>query len=145
MTSELHVHDWTPWTPSPLSETAGVERRQRTCRGCQLYQDEPTPAAPFGPVPDSAIEAVAVRLYTEHCLEMGFEPCWAKEASGYREKWLGQAADLVVVAVPHIERAIRDRIADELEQIPWGGEDGFTWRDAMSEAARVARGGEAMR
>jgi hypothetical protein len=50
---------------------------------------------------------------------------------------------VVAAAVPHIERAIRDRIADEIEQIPWDFDDPFTWRDAMSEAARVARGGEA--
>jgi hypothetical protein len=41
--TELHVHDWSPWGPSPLAVIAGVERRQRTCRGCDLTQDEPTP------------------------------------------------------------------------------------------------------
>jgi hypothetical protein len=79
--TELHVHDWTPWTPSPLSDTLGVERHRRVCRGCELYQDEPTPQknlegasgvdASDGPItagdqpapkdaaaPESAIEAV---------------------------------------------------------------------------------------
>jgi hypothetical protein len=59
----LHVHDWSPWGPSPLAVMAGVERRRRMCRGCDLTQDEPTPAAtPFGPVPDSVVEAVARAL-----------------------------------------------------------------------------------
>jgi hypothetical protein len=42
MTTELHVHDWTPWGLSPLSETLGVTWRRRTCRGCDVYQGEAT-------------------------------------------------------------------------------------------------------
>jgi hypothetical protein len=52
---ELHVHDWSPWGPSPLAVMAGVERRRRSCRGCDLTQDEPTPTVPSGPVPDSGV------------------------------------------------------------------------------------------
>jgi hypothetical protein len=47
-----HVHDWTAWLPSPLSESLGVERRKRECRTCELYQDVPWP---LSGVPDSAL------------------------------------------------------------------------------------------
>jgi hypothetical protein len=55
---------------------------------------------------------------------------------------------IVAAAVPHIERAIRDRIAADIEQISWlwaGGsaDDRKSAPDIRAEAARVARGGEA--
>jgi hypothetical protein len=128
VTTELHVHDWTPWEPSPLSETVGVERRRRVCFGCQLYQDEPTPAAAFGPVPDSAIEAV-----TAVVRDLFRYPCADPRTSGATQEliecgacaactrdWTPEAEAVVAAAVPHIERAIRaaafTEAADEIHR-----------------------------
>jgi hypothetical protein len=158
--TELHVHDWSPWGPSPLSETVGVERRKRSCRGCGLYQDEPTPdATPIGPVPESAIEAaaeaVARILYQIDGAAMGYpdeqEAGWEDETAEYRAGWIKDATPLVAAAVPHIERAIRDSIEAELcsemlavntryigSEVAAAG-----YVDGLTVAARVARGGEA--
>jgi hypothetical protein len=134
-----HVHDWTPWGPSPLTETAGVERRMRSCRGCDLTQDEPTPVVretPFGLVPESAIEA-ALLVAAGYAM-----PADARDSI---------VRGIVAAAVPHIERAIRDKIAAEFEALPVARltQDfmpgvtrtmSYVERDA---ARRVARGGEA--
>jgi hypothetical protein len=116
--TELHVHDWSPWGPSPLSETAGVERRQRTCRGCDLTQDEPALAAPKGAVPDSAIPAATAVLR-----DLFRYPCADPQTSRATQEliecgacaactrdWTPETEAVVAAAVPHIERAIRDTI-----------------------------------
>jgi hypothetical protein len=109
--TELHVHDWTPWGPSPLSDAAGVLRRQRSCRGCGVWQDKPTPDEAFGPVPDSAIEAAARALTPEADGADWDEVLDEADREAYRIS----AGIALAAAVPHIERAIRDRIADEIE------------------------------
>jgi hypothetical protein len=101
--TELHVHDWSPWGPSPLSETAGVPRRQRSCRGCDVYQDEPAPAGDQPAPKDAAMEsAISAGLDAWHVA------CHAGETQ------LQGIRRVLAAAVPHIERAIRHRIADEL-------------------------------
>jgi hypothetical protein len=142
---ELHVHDWSPWGPSPLSESLGIERHRRMCFSCQLYQDEPTPElreTPLGLVPESAISAAADALVGEesgYC-GPGYGTCGSLHVSREHAAELARAA--LAAAVPHIERAIRDRIADEIEA------EGSKFlvearRDSYRSAARVARGGEA--
>jgi hypothetical protein len=131
VTTELHVHDWTPWGPSPLSETAGVERRQRTCRGCDLYQDEPAPAGaqpapkmretPFGLVPESAIEAAAKAEYEAwRQVTLSSDPPWEGAMSRERELRKDSIRPAVAAAVPHIEREARaaafTQAADEVHR-----------------------------
>jgi len=137
--TELHVHDWSPWGPSPLDVVAGVERHRRVCRGCGVCQDEPTPETPSGLVPDSAIEAAAAAISRRYVMLAG------RECRAYAE--LALAA-----AVPHIERAIRDGIAAELTakaQREARAQDYFSEQvreatmDALLVAAAVVRGGEA--
>jgi len=142
--TELHVHDWSPWGPSPLSDAAGVLRRQRSCRGCGVWQDKPTPDEAFGPVPDSAIEAAARALTPEADGADWDEVLDEADREAYRIS----AGIALAAAVPHIERAIRDKIAAEIEQVSWlwaGGsaDDRKSAPDIRAEAARVARGGEA--
>jgi hypothetical protein len=65
-----------------------------------------------------------------------------------REAYRRAAEVAVATAVPHIERAIRDRIADELEARaeagkPLGSHHAVGVFDALLAAAVVARGGEA--
>jgi hypothetical protein len=141
--TELHVHDWTPWGPSPLSEAAGVERRQRSCRGCDVYQDEPVTGdqpAPKDAVPESAIEAAARAFYYDW--EFSDEDP-ADIAMCRRD--IGKA---LAAAVPHIERAIRHRIADEIQAVldPARRRDNSPserYDSGLRYAAGVARGGEA--
>jgi hypothetical protein len=144
VTSELHVHDWSPWGPSPLSETTGVERRQRACRGCELYQDEPTPAAAVDAGMDSAIEAAAKALAHQDCL-----------LPDHRHKLRAEAA--LAAAVPHIERATLERLAamTNVDGAPYRATMWLDWAaeqfgvelhtDAISILYEppVARGGEA--
>jgi len=145
---ELHVHDWTPWTPSPLSETLGVERHRRVCRGCELYQDEPTPAAAFGLVPDSAAIEAAAKAIRNWVLGIRVGvTTW--------EDYVPEAQAALAAAVPHIERAAAgnalDAAADEVKRIREHGllphehygpyDTGFEkW---LRNLAAVARGGEA--
>jgi len=150
--TELHVHDWTPW--HPLAVIEGVPWRRRICPGCASTQDEPTPAVRETPAGmESAIEAGAKALHHAEWTDGGFreldaETCWAQDPddhAGYYE----QARILAAAAVPHIERAIRDRIAAELEaqadaQKPLGTHHAVGVFDGLLEASRlVARGGEA--
>jgi len=119
VTSELHVHDWTPWGPSMVNANAGVTWRRRTCRGCYMTQDEPTPdATPSGLVPESAIEAAAKTLYAEDAnygnsaAEFSYtDEDWAAQDEGNREAYRESARRAVAAAVPHIERTIRDKTA----------------------------------
>ena len=156
--TELHVHDWSPWGPSPLAVMAGVERRRRWCRSCDLTQDEPTPElreTPFGLVPESAISAAADALVGEesgYC-GPGYGTCGSLHVSREHAAELARAA--LAAAVPHIERAIRDILLADLEALPvarltepfrpdlGGGvtvTKSYVERDA---ARRIARGGEA--
>jgi len=131
MTSELHVHDWTPW--HPLAVIEGVQWRRRICPGCASTEDEPTP---IGSVPESAMVAAAAA--DETCTHRIYGAC---------------RDCILAAAVPHIERAIRDRIADEITALaPYNCElryDGredpgmAAWVQGIGDAARVARGGEA--
>jgi hypothetical protein len=118
VTTELHVHDWTPWGLSPLSDAARVMRRQRSCRGCELYQDEPTPDVPVGLVPDSAIEAAAKALYAE--LEPYVSHSRMTYSGSIGTRTTGIAAAVLAAAVPHIERAARavafTEAADEIHR-----------------------------
>jgi hypothetical protein len=103
------MHDWTPW--HPLAVIEGVQWRRRICPGCATTQDEPTPA---GPVPDSAISAAADALIGEesgYC-GPGYGTCGSLHVS--REHAADLARVALAAAVPHIERAIRHQIADEL-------------------------------
>jgi hypothetical protein len=104
--TELHVHDWSPWGPSLLAVIAGVERRQRTCRGCDLTQDEPTPdvqktPAWFGSATEAAVEAMC---------RVWHGPEWDGLTDLY------SAEEALAAAVPHIERAIRDQLERERNQ-----------------------------
>jgi hypothetical protein len=130
---ELHVHDWTPWGPSPLDAMAGVERRRRWCHGCDLTQDEP---APFGPVTESAIEAAARADWEGLLPADGLT--WETLREEVRDSYRAIHRVSLAAAVPHI----RAQIADEIEA------EGSKFlvearRDGYRSAARVARGGEA--
>jgi len=140
VTSELHVHDWTPW--HPLAVIEGVQWRRRICPGCASTQDEPVPAVLFGPVPESAIEAAA-RAQFEDQSPYNWDDAHLSE--DIRETWRRDAAVGVAAAVPHIERAIRDKISGEIlaEVKPLDYGLGHDRDAALILAARVACGGEA--
>ncbi len=53
------------------------------------------------------------------------------------------ATAALAAALPFLERALRAKIADEIERTLWNFEEPFTRLPAMAAAARVARGGEA--
>jgi hypothetical protein len=142
--TELHVHDWAPWGLSPLSDAAGVVRRQRSCLGCELYQDEPIPGVTsVGLVPDSAIEAAAEADYGRMRGD-GLQP-WAALPDSFRDSFRANVRPVVAAAVPHIERAIRDKISAEIAALvgPESDEDDVYRNNAYFRASRVARGGEA--
>jgi len=172
VTSELHVHDWSPWGPSPLSESLGIERHRRMCFSCQLYQDEPTPDVPSGPVPETAIEAAA-RADWENGSPPAYRGTWETVGEEVRESYRAVNRVALAAAVPHIERAIRDTVgrraalaafslaADEIHrEALWQKESQMRGMFANGETsinrlmmledivrrladARVARGGEA--
>jgi hypothetical protein len=106
MTTELHVHDWSPWGPSPLSESLGIERHRRMCFSCQLYQDEPTPDVPSGPVPETAIEAAA-RADWENGSPPAYRGTWETVGEEVRESYRAVNRVALAAAVPHIERTCR--------------------------------------
>jgi hypothetical protein len=109
---------------------------------------------PSGLVPESAIEAV-----TAVVRDLFRYPCADPQTSGATQEliecgacaactrdWTPEAEAILAAAVPHIERAIRDRIADKIEAMPTrrGQLDALRSPQAVRrEAARVARGGEA--
>jgi hypothetical protein len=81
--TELHVHDWTPWGLSPLSETVGVERRRRMCFSCHLYQDKPTPAGDQpAPKDEPSIELIMQRYDEMHRGVIGARVARGGEVTG---------------------------------------------------------------
>ena len=85
----------------------------------------------MGELPEDAIEA-AVRALTS-C-------AWTADITQLR-RILAETA--LAAALPFLERALRAKIADEIERTLWNFEEPFTRLPAMAAAARVARGGEA--
>jgi hypothetical protein len=143
VTTELHVHDWTPW--HPLAVIEGVPWRRRICPGCASTQDEPTPAVRETPAGmESAIEAGAKALHHAEWTDGGFreldaETCWAQDPddhAGYYE----QARILAAAAVPHIERAIRAEVAAEINLLDYPFDADSTRLDVVLECVRIALG-----
>jgi len=105
---------------------------------------QPTPApigaGPVSELPEDAIEARrAARTAAVEALNVipGSQYTYPKSAA-----WtIADAA--VAAALPFLERALRAKIAAEIEHVLWNFEEPFTRLPAMAAAARVARGGEA--
>ncbi len=88
-------------------------------------------------LPEDAIEAAAQALCDKYAQD---EQLVGK---AWREISRVDAETALAAALPFLERAIRDKIADEIERTLWNFEEPFTRLPAMAAAARVARGGEA--
>jgi len=151
-----HVHDWTPWGPSPLSETLGVERHRRVCRGCDLYQDEPVTGdqpAPKDAAMDRAVAVAAVEIDAQ-LEDDAFGPLRIAFAEFFAERAARRA---LAAAMPHIERATLERLAamTNVDGAPYRATMWLDWvaeqfdvelhTDAISILydPSVARGGEA--
>jgi hypothetical protein len=104
--------------------------------------------APVGLVPESAIDAVAKTLHAEDAnygnsaAEFSYtDEDWAAQDEGDREAYREWARRAVAAAVPHIERAIRDKVYGEINLA--ADKQPRNLALGMYAGARVARGGEA--
>jgi hypothetical protein len=100
-----------------------------------------------GVVSESAIEDIA-RLLDEQDMAGGGSrwddadpPGWQSQ-DALRAAYRHMAVEVLAAAVPHIERAIRDRVADEIK-LAADKQPRPVMALGMHSAARVARGGEA--
>jgi hypothetical protein len=108
-------------------------------------------AGRVGDVPGytEAVEAAAKAAFED--VHWDDEAYWEDAEESVKVRWRGRAGDWLAAAVPHIERAIRDKIIAELEaEVPESGRqiNMTQYREGLVDGVqrairRVARDGEA--
>src|SRR6266516_4088068 len=98
----------------------------------------PIGAGPVSELPEDATEAAAKAMRRNW---IGDDPD-ALSPTTWRD-YERDARSALAAALPFLERALRAKIAAEIERTLWNFEEPFTRLPAMAAAARVARGGEA--
>lgn len=103
-------------------------------------------------IPDAAVEAVARKLALldegdpwPSNVELGGHPLLGTRDDEYRYGMREQATELLTIAAPFVEAAVREQVARDIEearsQAPaWVAESHlFAWQAALANAVRIAR------